>query len=80
MFGGIAASCGRRARLTGAYSVRADRLKPNIVFLKRDFYQRRGHLTVSKVEAYRLTPASHKIPYHDRSWGFLLGVCEYHSS
>ena len=45
----------RRARLTAAHSNRADRLKPNIVFSKRDSYQRRGHLTVSKVESYRLT-------------------------
>ena len=35
---------------------RADRLNPNIiVFSKRDSYQRRGHLTVSKVESCRLT-------------------------
>ena len=45
----------RRARLTAAYSDLADRLNPNIVFFKRDSYQRRGHLTVSKVESYRLT-------------------------
>jgi len=55
MLGRIAARCGRCARLTGAYSDRADRLKPNIVFSKRDSYQRRGHLTVSKVGSYRLT-------------------------
>ena len=47
MFGGIAARCGRRAERTAVYSDRADRLKPNIVFSKRDSYQRRGHLTVS---------------------------------
>jgi len=55
MLGEIAARSGRRARLTAAYSDRADRLNPNIVFSKRDSYQRREHLTVSKVESYRLT-------------------------
>jgi len=57
MFGEIAARCGRRARLTAAYmySDCANRLNPNIVFSKRDSYQRRGHLTVSEVELYRLT-------------------------
>jgi len=55
MFGEIAAESGRRAERTGAYSDRADRLKPNIVFSKRDSYQRRGHSTVSKVESYMLT-------------------------
>jgi hypothetical protein len=55
MFGEIAARSGRRARLTAAYRDRADRLNPNIVFSKRYSYQRRGHLTVSKVESYRLT-------------------------
>ena len=35
MYGGIAARGGRRAELTGAYSDRADRLKPNIVFSNR---------------------------------------------
>jgi len=55
MFGEIAARCGRRARLTAANSERADRLNPNIVFSKRDSYQRRGRLTVSEVEFYRLT-------------------------
>jgi len=55
MFGEIAARSGRRAERTGAYSDRADRLNPNIVFSKRDSYQRRGHLTVSEVESYRLT-------------------------
>ena len=38
-----------------AYSDRADCLKPNIVFSKRDSYQRRGHLTVCKVVFFRLT-------------------------
>jgi len=55
MFGGIAASSGRRAEQTGAYSDHADRLKPNIVFTKRDPHQRRGHLNVSKVESCWLT-------------------------
>jgi hypothetical protein len=55
MLGGNAARCGRRAERTPANSDRADRLKPNIVFPKRDSYQRRGHLTVSKVASYRLT-------------------------
>jgi len=55
MFGEIDARCGRRARLTAAHSDRADRLNPNIVFSKRDSYQRRGHLTVSEVESHRLT-------------------------
>jgi len=55
MFGGIAARCGRRAERTLPYSDRADRLKPNIVFSKRDSYQRRGHLTVCKVAFFRLT-------------------------
>jgi len=58
MFGEIAAISGRRAERTPAYSDRADRLNPNIVFSKRDTYQRRGHLTVSEVESYRL-PASY---------------------
>jgi hypothetical protein len=35
---------------------RANRLNPNIIeFSKRDSYQSRGHLTVSKVISYRLT-------------------------
>jgi hypothetical protein len=55
MFGEIAARSGRRAERTGAYSDCADRLNPNIVFSKRDSYQRRGHLTVSEVASYRLT-------------------------
>ena len=55
MFGGIAARCGRRAERSATYSDRADRLNPNIVFSKRDSYQRREHLTVNKVESYRLT-------------------------
>jgi len=55
MFGGIAARCGRRAERKPTYSHRADRLKPNIVFSKRDSYQRRGHLTVCKVASNRLT-------------------------
>ena len=55
MFGEFAARSGRRAERTGAYSDRADRLNPNIVFSKRYSYQRRGHLTVSEVESYRLT-------------------------
>jgi len=55
MFGEIAARCGRRARLAAADSDRADRLQPNIVVSKRDSYQRRGRLTVSKDESYRLT-------------------------
>jgi len=55
MFGEIAARSGRRAERTLACSDRADRLNPNIVFSKRDSYQRRGHLTVSEVESYRLT-------------------------
>jgi len=46
---------GRRARLTAGNSDRADRLKPNIAFSRPDSYQRRGHLTVSKVESYRPT-------------------------
>jgi len=52
MFGGIAARYGRRAERSATYS---DRLNPNIVFSKRDSYQQREHLTVSKVESYRLT-------------------------
>jgi len=55
MFGGIAARCGRRAERTPTYSDRTDRLKPNIVFSKRDSNQRRGHLTVCKVASNRLT-------------------------
>jgi len=55
MFGGIAARSGRRVERTPAYSDRADRPNPNIVVSKRDSYQRRGHLTVSEVESYRLT-------------------------
>jgi len=55
MFGEIAERCGRRAERSDTYSDRADRLQPNIAFSKRDSYQRRGHLTVSKVESYRLT-------------------------
>jgi hypothetical protein len=55
MFGEIAARSGRRAERTGAYSDHADRLNPNVVFSKRNSYQRRGHLTVSEVESYRLT-------------------------
>jgi len=39
----------------GSNIYRADRLNPNIVFSKRDSYQRRGHLTVSEVGSYRLT-------------------------
>jgi len=63
MFGEIAVRSGRRAERTGAHSDRADRLNPNIVFSKRDSYQRRGHLTVSEVESYRLTlPRTEKIP------------------
>ena len=64
MFGGIAARSGRRAERTAAYSDRADRLKPNIVFSKRDSYQRRGHLTVCKVEFFRLTLPRSKIIFH----------------
>jgi len=45
MFGGIAPRCGRRGPSESEY----------IVFLKRDPYQRREHLTVSKVGSYRLT-------------------------
>ena len=64
MFGGIAARCGRRARLTAADSDRAGRLKPNIENSKRDSYQQRGHSTVSKVKSYRLTLARmHIISY-----------------
>ncbi len=55
MFGEIAARSGRRAERSATYSDRADRLNPNIVFSKRDSYQRRGHLTVSEVESHRLT-------------------------
>jgi len=55
MFSEIAARSGRRAEWTGAYSDRADRLNPNIVLSERGSYQRRGHLTVSEVEFYRLT-------------------------
>jgi len=55
MFGEIAARSGRRAERTPAYGDLTDRLKPNIVFSKRDSYQRREHLTVSKVESYRRT-------------------------
>jgi len=55
MFGEIAARCGRRAERSDTNSDRADRLKPNIVFSKRDSYQRREHLTVCKVASYRLT-------------------------
>ena len=55
MLGEIATRSGRRAERTPAYSDRADRLKPNIVFSKRDSYQRRGHLTVCKAASYRLT-------------------------
>ena len=55
MFGGIVARCGGCAERTPADSDRADRLKPNVVFSKRDSYQRREHLTVCKVESYRLT-------------------------
>jgi len=55
MFGGIAATCGRRAERTLALRDCADRLKPNFAFSKRDSYQRRGHLTVCKVASYRLT-------------------------
>ena len=56
MFGEIAARSGRRAKRTGAYSDRADRPNPNIVFSKRDSCKRRGHsTTVSEVESYRLT-------------------------
>ena len=43
------------AERSATYSDRADRLNPNIVFTKRDSYQQREHLTVSKVESYRLT-------------------------
>jgi len=55
MFGEIAARSGRRAERTLAYSDRADRLKPSIVFSNRDSFQRRGHFTVCKVAFYRLT-------------------------
>ena len=55
MFGGIAARCGRRAERSATYSHRADRLNPNIVFPKRDSYQWREHLTVTKVTSFRLT-------------------------
>jgi len=50
------ANCASRrcARLTAANSDRAERLNPNIWFSSRDSYQRRGHLTVSKVGSYRL--------------------------
>jgi hypothetical protein len=64
MFGEIAARCGRRAERTPAYSDRADRLKPNIVFSKRDSYQRREHLTVCKVAFYRLTLPRRPIPLY----------------
>ena len=61
MFGEIAARSGRRAERNPTYSDSADRLKPNIVFSMRDSYQRREHLTVCKVESYRLTlPRSQK--------------------
>ena len=56
MFGGIAAKCSRRAERSATYSDRADRLNPNIVFSKRDSYQRREHLTVSQFESYRQAP------------------------
>jgi len=46
IFGETATRISRRARLTAAHSDRANRLNPNIVFSKRDSYQRRGHLTV----------------------------------
>jgi hypothetical protein len=60
--GGIAARGGRCAERKGAYRDRADRLNPNIVLSKRDSYQRRGHLTVSKVGSCRLTlPRSKEI-------------------
>jgi len=51
------ANCASRrcARRSTAYSDRAKRLNPNIVFSSRDSYQRRGHLTVSNVGSYRLT-------------------------
>jgi len=62
MFGEFAARSGRRAERTGASSDRADRLNPNTVFSKRYSYQRRGHLTVSEVESYRLT--QHYLPTH----------------
>jgi len=55
MFGEIAARSGRRAERTLADSDRADRLKPKIVFSSRDSFQRRGHLTLSKVALYKLT-------------------------
>ena len=55
MKGGIAARCGRRAERSALHSDSADRLNPNIVFSKRESYQRREHLTVSKVESSRLT-------------------------
>ena len=55
MFGEIAARSGRRAERTLARSDRADRPNPNIVFSRRGSFQRRGHLTVSEVESYRLT-------------------------
>jgi hypothetical protein len=54
MFGEIAARCGRRAERSDTYSVRANRLKPNIVISKRGSYQRREHSTVCKVASYRL--------------------------
>jgi len=46
---------GRCARRTAAYSDRAERLIPNLVLSSRDSYQRRRHLTVSKVGTYGLT-------------------------
>jgi len=68
MFGEIAARSGRRAELTAAYIDRADRLKPNIVFSKRDSNQRRGHLTVCKVAVFRLTlPRTEKLTLMDVS-------------
>ena len=78
MFGEIAARSGRRAERTAAYSDRADRLKPNIVFSKRDSYQRRGHLTVCKVAFFRLTLPRMTFPstYFFRSAAFLVSEAE----
>ena len=85
MFGEIAARSGLRARLTAADSYRADRLKPNIVFSKRDSYQRREHLTVCKVAVFRLTlprvaylssvSGLDQIQDHFGVWAFSQRVC-----
>jgi len=53
---------------TAAHSDCADRLKPNIVFSKRDSYQRRGSLTVCKVESYILTLPRRMHPHLRKSW------------